>query len=119
MSKQPKLTKDAISLLLYLEARAVDKDGKFDSKHLNDRDFTILESWLGLGFVRWGRLPLSLCKSSQFWVRLSADAHAEASRQRRLRAERGVERLISALRSECETHVRNKALQLLGSQFGK
>ena len=50
------LTRDEISLLLYLETRAVDNSGKVGIRHMNADDFTIAQDWHNEGFVQFGEL---------------------------------------------------------------
>lgn len=77
------------SLLLYLESRAVDYDGRMSRDHMNTDDDAILERWVEAGFVVHGRIiaadaNINGCE----WVRLSSRAMSLAQEERRARAAR-------------------------------
>ena len=94
-----RMSKDERSLLLFLEARAVDHGGAVAGVHMNKADFATVEKWAGRGFVRFtrmlsayadnsGRAPTSHC------VELSADAWACAAVERRRRGQRSQSQFV-------------------------
>jgi hypothetical protein len=92
------LTKDQISLLLYLECRATDDSGTVRSVQMNKADFDNAEQWNKDGFIRFGRLPVARTQhGNTHWVVLSEAAFEEAYRLRRERATRGLSRLKKRL----------------------
>jgi hypothetical protein len=83
------LSKDQISLLLYLETRAVDHAGRVDGSHMNAKDFSQAELWKSEGFIEFGRIASGdTKKSGAHWVRLSNDAWAIVAAERRASADR-------------------------------
>ena len=90
------MSKDAKSLLLYLETRAVDHGGLLDERHMNDTDKTIVLGWQKQGFVEYGRIcaadlgmrlgeprvPTGGCIT---WIKLSPKALALAYQERKNR----------------------------------
>lgn len=83
------MTKTEISLLLYLETRAVDHAGRINSQHINDDDLNILFKWKEEGFVESGRICFDDCKNYEnMWVRLSPDALKIAYQERCAKADR-------------------------------
>lgn len=81
--------KEEVSLLLFLETRAVDHSGRVDSRFMNESDFAIAKEWNELGFVRFGRIASEDCNpSGSNWVELSDDAWREVSELRMERAKR-------------------------------
>lgn len=87
------MTKNELSLLLFLETRAVDHGGLVDQKHMNDDDRAILEMWTKDGFVESGRVCYADVKISRThqcttWVKLSDNAFEAAHAERRARADR-------------------------------
>ena len=84
------MTKDELSLLLYLESRAVDQGGKVDSRKMNEDDFAIAKRWADGGYIQFGRVCAADCTElgGTNWVILSAKAWKDAHKERRDRAER-------------------------------
>lgn len=86
------MTKDEISLLLYLETRAVDHCGYVRPAQMNATDFEIATRWNQEGFLVYKRATRRDAegdvKELTYAVRLNDKSWEEASRQRRLRAER-------------------------------
>jgi len=87
------MTKDELSLLLYLETRAVDHGGKVDIAHMNLEDMDIVERWNCEGFIEWGRIyskhvTITESKKITHWVVLSKKAWKQAHIERRNRADR-------------------------------
>ena len=90
------MSKDAKSLLLYLETRAVDHSGLLDERHMNATDKTIVLGWQKQGFVEYGRIcaadlgmrpghavvPTGHCGT---WIKLSPEALALAHQERKNR----------------------------------
>lgn len=86
-------TRDEKSLLLYLEARAVDFGAIIDGRQMNDDDEAILARWVRTGFVETGRIradkdPVSGAIRLRRWVRLSPAAVQEAHAERAARIDR-------------------------------
>lgn len=92
------LTKDERSLLLYLEARAVDHGGLVAATHMNEEDFAIANRWNREGFIRFSRIPTNLWDKivgsssrempPRHVVEFTGASWAAVSKERRLRAER-------------------------------
>lgn len=78
---------DEMSLLLYLETRAVDHGGRVNSRHMNEADMQRVKQWNEVGFIRFGRIASQdVTENGAHWVEFSDDAWAEAGA---LRMERG------------------------------
>ena len=90
------MTKDQISLLLYLETRAVDYGGSVDTAHMNAEDMIQAKEWADSGFIGFGRIQFtdipkaehSARGASTYWVELSSEAWHLAHSERKARAER-------------------------------
>ncbi len=83
------LTRDEISLLLYLETRAVDHGGLIDHRQMNTEDFANARRWNELGFIEFGRVYSKHIEGNlSNWVHLSDEAFALAHVLRRQRAQR-------------------------------
>ena len=86
------LTKDELSLLLYLETRAVDQSGIVDTKHINETDFEIAHRWDKQGFItfkRWTqRDSLGDIKQLTYITTLSNEAWVAVAQERQARAKR-------------------------------
>jgi len=83
------MTKDEISLLLYLECRAVDHSGRVDTIHMNAEDMKIAERWAMEGFIKFGRIAfVNLTKGcgGTHWCNLSDVAWRVAAAERKARA---------------------------------
>lgn len=102
MVEPMKLMRKELSILLYVETRAVDYGGVLDGMHMNSDDIEILKRWDEAGFVRFGRIALTDVKSTPtsckcYWCDLSDEAWTVAHRERKARAMRSrntkVERL--------------------------
>lgn len=84
------MTKEEVSLLLYLETRVVDHAGRVDLRHMNEGDIEIVTKWNKEGFVKFGRID-SKDKFLQYgthWCQLSDKAWSEAYLERRAKADR-------------------------------
>ncbi len=87
------MTKEDLSLLLFLETCAVDQGGGVDVRHMNSDDQNIAEQWHDEGFISFGRLPLKDCavvgnRNRTHYVVLSDEAWAAAHTERKARAAR-------------------------------
>lgn len=80
------MTRDELSLLLYLESCAVDHSGRTDPRRMNDEDRDILARWTKDGYVESGRVCAA--DGGGGWVRLSGTAYLNAYAERRARADR-------------------------------
>jgi hypothetical protein len=84
------MSKDELSLLLYLETRAVDYGGRVDTRRIKDEDFVTAKHWDKDGFIifkrRNGRVVTRDGSSHQ--VTLSDEAWTLAHAERRTRCER-------------------------------
>uniref|UniRef100_A0A6M3LSW0 Uncharacterized protein n=1 Tax=viral metagenome TaxID=1070528 RepID=A0A6M3LSW0_9ZZZZ len=111
-----KMTRDEESLLLFLETRAVDHDGKVSTEHMNASDMEVAKRWNVDHFICFGRLPSELVTAktnrgrNTHWVILSPGAFGHASQLRAERADRGTARL----RTELEPY---KLLSVVASVF--
>ncbi|WP_019584506.1 hypothetical protein [Thioalkalivibrio sp. ALE16] len=82
------MTNEEKSLLLYMEARAVDHGGLIDARRMNEADMAIAQRWNESGFIRFGRLAsesLPMPCGSAHWCSLSDDAWFHAHAERRAR----------------------------------
>lgn len=83
------MTREEISLLLYLETRAVDYAGRVDGRHLNAADREIIKRWVESGFIQFGRIcAADVNAQGAEWVSLSYAAMKEVHAARLAKAER-------------------------------
>jgi hypothetical protein len=83
------MTKTELSLLLYLETRAVDYGGRVAQEKMNDEDRNIITKWVKEGFIEFGRIALKYVNiEGSAWVRLSEKAWNLAHIERINRATR-------------------------------
>lgn len=86
------MTKDELSLLLYLESVAVDCSGRITDTRMNEADWKNLKKWTKSGYVASGRIAFESLKlvqrTSTQWVVLSDKAHDDAAVARKARAKR-------------------------------
>lgn len=83
------LTRDQSSLLLYLETRLVDHDGRVCGEHMNCSDSEQAKDWSDSGYIKYGRIASEDCtRSGSMWVTFSDEAWKDAHRERRARSER-------------------------------
>jgi len=83
------MTKDQISLLLYLESRAVDHGGLIDSRQMNADDFQNAGLWDEDGFIEFGRVYSKHVKGSLTnWVHLTPEAWRVVQELRQQRSAR-------------------------------
>ena len=83
------MTKDEKSLLLFFEARAVEKAGKLDLINMNEEDMKIAKKWDEEGFCRFGRVASEgVNQYGSHWCKLSDEAWKLASDERKERAAR-------------------------------
>ncbi len=82
-----KFTKEEISLLLFLECRAVDYAGRVKTIHMNATDMKIAERWNTEGFVKFGRIAFKYLNDLGIhWCHLSDEAWRVAAAERKARA---------------------------------
>lgn len=87
------MSRDQKSLLLFLEACAVDQGGAVNTAHMSKKDMGQAERWAKKGFIEWGRISMKHWRtpnqrSRSCWVRLSPEAWTAAHKERGERAER-------------------------------
>lgn len=87
------MTKDQLSLLLYLETCAVDFGGSVDVVHMNADDQTQAATWHDSGFIEYGRIasdhfPKQNGRQRTNYVRLSDAAWTAAHEERKARCSR-------------------------------
>ena len=83
------MTNQEISLLLYLETRAVDFAGRVASEKMNDDDRAIAKRWAEKGYIQFGRIIMEdVNREGALWVKLSPQAMLDAHAERAARAER-------------------------------
>lgn len=85
------MTKCELSLLLYLESRAVDHGGLVDLKFITNDDMNIAESWNVSGYIEFVRLDFESVERlhhSTYAVKLTEKAWEDAHKERRARYER-------------------------------
>ena len=79
-----------VSLLLFLETRAVDHGGRVDTRHMNKEDMDIAKAWNESGFLRFGRIALEDANANGgSWVEFTDEAWAAAHQLRMERGKRG------------------------------
>lgn len=82
-------SKTELSLLLYLEARAVDYGGRLHPSQMNGEDRGVQERWAREGFIQCGRVVMADHNGDGTeWVWLSPEAFKAAQAERRDRAAR-------------------------------
>ena len=87
------MTREELSLLLYLESCAVDSSGAVDGRRMNADDFTTADRWNQTGYVEFGRIcAADLRVGGSHWCKLSDAAWIDVHVERRARAERLWER---------------------------
>ena len=85
------MTKDEISLILYLETRIVDRIGRVDMEQINDVDLEIINKWKSEGLIQFGRIKIKDHNSDgTHWVDFSEKAWDLAHSQRQARGKRMV-----------------------------
>ena len=102
------LTRKGESLLVYLETRAVDHDGRVDTRKMNKTDMKLAAQWAAEGYiVWWKRLPWAEIERinevgvvATHHINLGAEAMAIAHRLRGERAERGIKRTAPLFETE-------------------
>jgi hypothetical protein len=78
-----------VSLLLYLETRAVDHRGRVSLRHMNEEDLEIAREWDERGFLSFGRIRhADITEDGTHAVHLSEAAWALAHHYRKAKAER-------------------------------
>lgn len=101
--------KDERSLLLFLETRLVDYQGRVASVHMNAEDFEIVKKWVAEGLISFGRLTFDVVEASKgkpltlrhtHWVRFSETAWELAHIERKARSERMLTRDYQKLENE-------------------
>jgi len=86
------MTKDQISLLLFLETQIVDKSGRVDGECMNDEDRLQAKKWNDEEFISFGRITSENCKpSGSLWVTFSDRAWEIAHQERRKRGTKCIE----------------------------
>ena len=82
------LTREQLSLLLFLECRATDHGGLVETPHMNESDIEQAAKWTADGFLAFGRLTSASIRSlhgSTHWVTLSDEAWRLAHEERKAR----------------------------------
>ena len=83
------LTKNELSLLIYLECRAVDHGGRVSIEHMNVDDINIAKEWNETGFVNFGRIVAKdHTPAGTYWVTFSEKSWQVAHEERRKRFKR-------------------------------
>lgn len=108
------MTRDEISLLLYLESCAVDQGGLIGAEHMNTADFKIAKQWSEDGFLNFGRVyskdAFNLGKSH--YCELTDEAHELAAQARKAKAVRTFEKrdwnIVTKQRSNNESAAANQ-----------
>jgi len=89
MSKR--LSRQQLSLLLYLETCAVDHTGLVDQRKMNAADFRKANEWNKSGFVKFGRIcskDIGWLMPYTHWCEFSEDAWTATHSERKARANR-------------------------------
>lgn len=85
-SQLKRFSKDERSLLLYVEARAVDFGGRMNPAQLNGIDMEILKRWQSEGKLEFGRIASEdVNRDGSLWVRLEPETIFLAQAERRAR----------------------------------
>lgn len=85
-------TAEELSLLLYLEDRAVNHAGRLNGEHLNDADRETLGRWNDDRYVRTGRIVKGdVTNDGASWAWLSPGALRAAHAERKVRMRRNWE----------------------------
>lgn len=97
----PDLTRDELSLLLFLETRCVDHGGAVTAGNMNKADIETAQRWNARGFVLFGRLEVADWmgvgqRRCSHWCRLSKMAWAVVAMERKARAERSESEIVKA-----------------------
>jgi len=92
-TQKRELNKTELSLLLYLETRAVDHGGLVETSHMNEEDDEIAKRWNEEGFIKFGRVYSKHVKKTAYgaasrWVQFTEEAWEEAHKERKARADR-------------------------------
>ena len=85
------MTKDELSLLLFLETCHVDQGGLVDVRHMNEDDMKIAQQWHEDHYIEFGRIyskDLEKTNPKTHWVTLSEGAFKDAHLERVARAQR-------------------------------
>ena len=83
------MTKKELSLLVYLECRAVDYGGRVNIEHMNYDDINIAKEWNETGFINFGRIVAGdHTPVGTYWVTLSENAWQAVHIERRERFKR-------------------------------
>ncbi len=81
------LNKDQLSLILYLETRAVDYGGRVDMRRMNKQDADEIDKWVKDGFIHFGRISYDdFNGNGTHWVELTDGAFDMAHAERKARA---------------------------------
>lgn len=83
------LTRQALSLLLFLETRAVDYGGRVNGRHMNEQDFALAKKMASDGLIGFGRIVARDCnRDGAHWVTLTPEAWEAVHGERKARAAR-------------------------------
>jgi len=84
------MSRDEISLILFLESCAVDYSGRVHGARMNTDDLALARKWHDEGFIEFGRIAMkSINTDGNLWCHLSDAAMALAAEARKARADRG------------------------------
>jgi len=85
------MTKNQISLLLFMETQIVNHSGRVGGIHMNGEDFAQAQKWHEENFISFGRIAYQDCNSyGSMWVTFSDEAWKKAHQARRVRGERSL-----------------------------
>ena len=83
------MTKEELSLLLFLETCCVDYGGRVDSRRMNKADFDIVDNWKQDGYLLFGRIRHSdISEHRSHWTEFSNRAWNDAHAERKARFKR-------------------------------
>ena len=86
---QPTMSKNELTLLLFLETCAVDYGGRVDSRRMNQTDFDIINDWKKKDYLLFGRIrSKDITTNRSHWVELSDTAWNDAHSERKARFKR-------------------------------
>lgn len=85
------LTKQEVSLLLFLECRAVDYAGAIPSGKLNAEEIGLAQRWHADGFIQFGRIYSGDRTHGSYWCVLSPEAWSLVAKARQKLAQTKLE----------------------------
>lgn len=90
-----KMNREELSLLLYLETRAVDHGGRVSGEHMNGEDYAIAKKWNDEGLLDFGRIASEdVTSSGGSYVIFNDKVFELAHAERKARAKRMLKKRV-------------------------